>query len=129
MPHELTITPSGHLALRELSTPTEAAVSLSKSLVAAFADSASRGLLHLATHELRAALPPPLDYARSLARTYLARLCQTPTHEVTSDLPPTPPPPPEELARWVLQAPPMTGLEYLRAEALLGWWTELDALV
>src|SRR5207237_317956 len=29
----------------------------------------------------------------------------------------------------ILQAPPLTGLEYLSAEALSGWWTDLDNLV
>ncbi len=129
MPHELTITPSGHLALLEQSSATEAAAGLSKPLIAAFADSAARGLLHLATNELQAALPPALDYVRSFARTYLTRLCQTHVNEATTDFPPTPPPSSAELATWILQAPPMTGLEYLREETLTGWWTDLDALV
>ena len=78
--------------------------------------------------ELQARLPPSLDYVRSFARTYLTRLCQTQAQEATYDLPPTPPPSSAELATWILQAPPMTGLEYLREEALVGWWTELDAV-
>jgi non-specific serine/threonine protein kinase len=129
MSHELTITPSGHLALVERSVANEGVPDLSKHIVAAFVESASRGLLHLATKELQASLPPALDYVRSFARTYLTRLCQTQTHEGTKDLPPAPPPSSAELTTWILQAPPVVGLEYLGAETLTGWWTDLDALV
>src|SRR4051812_42708338 len=129
MPHELIITPSGRLALVEPSTAAEAAAELSQPLVAAFASSPARGLLHLATRELQARLTPALEYVRSFASTYLTRLCQSQGHEATNELPSTPPPSSSELATWVLQAPPMTGLEYLREEALAGWWADLDALV
>jgi len=129
MPHELLIAPSGRLALMEPSAAPEAAAELAQPLVTAFASSPARGLLHLATKELQARLTPALEYVRSFACTYLTRLCQTQGHEATNDLPPTPPPSSAELATWVLQAPPMTGLEYLREEALAGWWADLDALV
>src|SRR5205807_4244831 len=128
MPHELIIAPSGRLALIEPSAG-EAAAELPAPLVAAFADSPSRGLLRLATSELQTRLPPPLDHVRSFACSYLARLCQTQGHETAKDLPPTPPPAAEELAAWIMQAPPMTGLEYLRDETLVDWWTDLDELV
>jgi non-specific serine/threonine protein kinase len=128
MPHELIIAPSGRLALTEAPPGTESAAELPGPVVGAFAESPTRGLLHLATSELQTRLPPPLDFARLFARAYLTRLCQTQAHEA-KDLPPTPPPAPAELATWVLQAPPMTGLEYLRDEALAGWWADLDALV
>jgi superfamily II DNA or RNA helicase len=129
MPHELILKPSGHLALVESSSANDTSTDLSKPLVAAFAESPARGLLHLATNDLQARLPPPLDYVRSFARTYLTRLCQTQPHEATADLPPTPPPTAAEWATWILQAPPMTGLEYLRDETLAAWWTDLDTLV
>jgi non-specific serine/threonine protein kinase len=128
MSHELTITPNGHLALQEQSPGGEAAA-VSKQVISAFADSAARGLLHLATAELQAKLPPAFEYARSFARSYLTRLCQTQAHETSKDFPPLPPPSFEELASWVLQAPPMTGLESLREESLLDWWNGLDTLV
>ena len=129
MSQELTITPSGHLALLEQSSAKEAAAEPSKRLISAFSESAARGLLHLATHELQASLLPALDYARSFARTYLTRLCQTYANEADKDFPPTPPPSSAELATWILQAPPLIGLEYLSEEALTGWWTDLDTLV
>jgi non-specific serine/threonine protein kinase len=126
MPHELVIAPSGRLALVERSSPGDA--DLPEPVARAFAESPPRGLLHLAANELQSRLPPALDHLRAFARTYLTRLCQTQTHEA-KELPPTPPPAEAELAAWVLQAPPMPGLEYLRPEALAGWWADLDELV
>jgi non-specific serine/threonine protein kinase len=128
MLHELVVTPTGHLALIEASSAGETAAELSRPIVTAFADSPMRGLLHLASNELTTRLPPALDFVRSFARAYLTRLCQTQAHEV-KELPPVPPPEAAELATWILQAPPMTGLEYLRDEVLAAWWTDLDALV
>ncbi|MCI0460145.1 MAG: DEAD/DEAH box helicase [Gemmataceae bacterium] len=125
--YELCITPNGRLTLVE--SAHEAAAELSKSLVAAFADGPAHGLLHLATNELQARLPPALEAVRSFACSYLSRLCQTQGHEATNELPPTSPPPAEELSAWILQAPPMTGLEYLRPDTLAGWWSDLDVLV
>src|SRR6476620_10495992 len=101
MPHDITIAPSGHLLLMETAAATDTAAELPKALVAAFADSPAHGLLHLATGDLNARLPAPLDFARSFACAYLTRLCQTQGHEAAKDLPPTPPPAVEELAQWV----------------------------
>src|SRR5436190_4907131 len=127
--HELIITPSGRLALLPHATGSEIFGTLPQRLVAAFEESTARGLLHLATNELQTRLSPALDYARSFARTYLTRFCQTQAHDAAKDLLPTPPPTAGELATWILQAPPISGLEYLNEETLTGWWSELDALV
>lgn len=129
MPHELIIAPSGHLALVEHSAEQEGAAELAASLVTAFASSPAHGLLHLATRELQTRLSPALEYFRSFACSYLTRLCQTQGLEVAKELPPTAAPSAAELATWVLQAPPLTGLEYLSQEALAGWWADLDDLV
>ena len=80
MSHELTIAPSGHLVLLEQSSGTNTAVVYSKNIVAAFDDSASRGMLHLATNELQANLPPVLDFARSFA----AHLSDAPMPDASS---------------------------------------------
>jgi len=128
MSHELTITPHGRLVLAE-SSGNEAQAPFSKRVVAAFADSSAHGLLHLATHELQTRLPLTLDYFRSFARTYLTRLCQTQVSDEAKEISPTPPPSSAECTTWILQAPPMIGLEYLRHDVLTEWWTELDTLV
>jgi hypothetical protein len=131
MSHELSITPSGRLVLLEQTAGIDAAsgTTFSKATVSAFAESAARGLLYLATSELQTGLPRSMDYARAFARSYLTKLCQTPDHETSHALDPLAPPSAAELATWVLQAPPITGLEYLNADTLTAWWTELDALV
>jgi non-specific serine/threonine protein kinase len=127
--HELLITPRGHLALVEAAPGSEGAAELSNAIVAAFDQSPVQGLLRLATNDLQIRLPTGLEFVRSFACAYLTRLCQSEGIEGGNDLAPTPPPSDAELASWILQAPPMTGLEYLNAEAMVGWWTELDALV
>ncbi len=126
MPHQLTVTPTGHLVLLEQGSGLESAA-IAKPIAAAFEQSAAAGLLYLATSALQASLPPDLEFCRAFARTYLTRLCQCETHE--NALPPTPPPASLELSFLVVQAPPMAGLEYLSEEALAGWWTDLDAHV
>ncbi len=131
MPLDLSISPHGHLLLRETPAADNSppATPIEKQLATAFADSPSRGLLCLATAALDARLAPGLDYARQLARLYLTRLCQTAPPEGDGELPAVPPPAPAELDGLVLQAPPLAGLEYLNAGVLTAWWEELDAFV
>jgi hypothetical protein len=125
----LHITPHGHL-IAESVEETEASAPLSKSaaerVLAAFAVSASDGLLHLATVELQNELPSSLSFARSIGREYLTRLCRLPGLEGGTEVPAVGPPAREELDALVLGAPPMKGLEYLTSDLLATWWTELD---
>ena len=119
MPLELAITPHGNLALRDAPPAEESSDSGAPCHVAAaFAESSTRGLLYLATSALQTSLPASLDFGRQFSRSYLTRLCHTPTGEASDTIAPVPPPSPAELATWVLQAPPMLGLEYLTPEAL-----------
>ena len=127
---ELLITPHGRLVVREASDakdgndrkPTQAG------LVTAFAENSARGLLHLATVDLKTDLSPPLGFIRQFAKSYLTRLCQTSLEETGEAIPPTPLPA-GEAATWGLQAPPMTGQEYLTPDLITRWWDELDTLV
>ncbi|MBO0697350.1 MAG: DEAD/DEAH box helicase [Zavarzinella sp.] len=125
--HELTITPQGHLLVREVpsETPTRP---LSNALLAAYAISPAHGMLHSASEEVDAALPAPFEFARSVARLYLTTLCRAAVAE-----PGVPvavlPPPSADLDHLVLRAPPMIGLEYLTPDVLANWWQDLDALV
>jgi hypothetical protein len=124
--HDLTITPQGHLLVREtpLETPDR---KLSKAMLEAYGESAARGMLYSATEEMEAALPSSFEFARSIARLYLTNLCKTATGEPGEPIPELPPPVADlELA--IEQAPPMIGLEYLIPEVLSNWWKDLDAL-
>jgi non-specific serine/threonine protein kinase len=122
------ISPHGRLHIDE-SAP-EAAPPLAQAAAGrirgAFAASPAAGLLHLGTVELQTALPATLAFVRDFARNYLTHLCRMPELDGRQELPAIPAPPAEELGFVVLQAPPMTGLEYLNASVLAAWWDELD---
>ena len=124
--HELTISPQGHLLVREAPlAPAERKPS--KALLEAYGESAVRGMLHSGSVEMEAVLPPSFEFARSIARLYLTNLCKAATSEPGVAIPQIPPPV-ADLERAVLQAPPMIGLEYLTAEVLAHWWRDLDSL-
>ena len=125
--HELTITPEGHLHVRETSLETSDRKP-SKRLLEAYEESPAHGILLSATKEMDAVLPPSFDFARSIARLYLTKLCQAAIAEPGASVPELPPPS-TDLERAVLQAPPMTGLEYLSEQVLSNWWRDLDVLV
>src|SRR6516164_4725795 len=131
MPFGLFLSPQGHLHVREVDGQDGNAMDgpVGKRIDAAFHDGTAHGLLHLATTELQTGLSPAFAYARDFARLYLTQLCQTPTDGGGGTIPPTPPPSQTNLAFLVLQAPPMQGSEYLNADILLNWWSELDTLV
>ena len=125
--HELTITPEGHLLVREsaLASPDRQP---SKRLLDAYKEGPACGMLVSATEEMDAALAPPFEFARSIARLYLTNLCNAAIAE-SGGVVPALPPPAADLERAVLQAPPLTGLEYLSEAVLADWWRDLDALV
>lgn len=124
--HDLTITPQGHLVLRE--TPLETLDrKLSGSLLEAYTESAARGMLYSASEELEAVLPSSFEFARSIARLYLTNLCKAASGEPGESIPELAPPA-TDFDRAILQAPPMTGLEYLTPDALSSWWHDLDIL-
>jgi non-specific serine/threonine protein kinase len=125
--HELTITPEGHLLVRDVPLETSERKP-SKRLLDAYCESAARGMLYSATEETDAALPLAFDFARSIARLYLTNVCHAAFAEPGGAVPELPPPP-SELERAVLQAPPMTGLEYLTGQVVSDWWQALDTLV
>jgi superfamily II DNA or RNA helicase len=123
--HELTITPAGHLLVRDSATEASDR-KVPAALLDAYANSPARGMLDSASKE--AALPASFEFARSISRMYLAALSRAVFAEPGGAVPEVPPPM-DELGRAVLQAPPMTGLEYLDADILAQWWRDLDALV
>ena len=125
--HDLTIPPQGRLLVRP-TPPRTPDQKLSNRLLEAYGESAARGMLYSASEELEAVLPPSFDFARSIARLYLTSLCKAATGEPGASVPAMAAPL-AELERAILQAPPMTGLEYLTSDVLSIWWHDLDALV
>jgi non-specific serine/threonine protein kinase len=122
--HDLTITPAGHLLVRE--SPLESSArTVSKALIDAYQQSPAHGMLHSATLGLDAPLPPSFEFARGIARLYLTNLCKAATGEPGEAVPELPPPI-DDLELAIRQAPPMIGLEYLTIDAVSRWWEELD---
>ena len=122
----LCISPRGWLFAETAPDSNEGAA---KRIIEAFADSSSRGILHLSTTELQASLPADFSFARDFGRAYLTQLCHTPEIAGQAEFPPVSPPTEGDLAAMVLSAPPMRGLEYLNADLLKEWWADLDILV
>ena len=124
--HELTISPQGHLLVRETS-PDVSDRKPSKKLLEAYGEGPAQGMLQSGSAEMDAAIPPSFEFARSIARLYLTSLCGAATTEPGAPIPEIPPPM-TDLNRAVIQAPPMIGLEYLTPEVLADWWRNLDSL-
>ncbi|MFB3905866.1 MAG: DEAD/DEAH box helicase [Acidobacteriota bacterium] len=122
----VTITPQGHLQVRCPETEAGEKDPFVDRVLSAFEAGAGAGLLHLATRELETRLPLDLVFLRSFASRYLTEVCRQPTASEALQFPEIGPPPPGELASLILEAPPMTGLEYLLPETLVGWWQDLD---
>lgn len=125
--HDLTITPQGHLLLREIPAA-ETDRQPSKALVAAYRESSARGMLYSASEETTKALPAAFEFARSFAQLYLSNLCRASLGQAGEQVPEMPPAE-ADLQRTLLQAPPLTGLEYLTLDALNAWWQDLDRAV
>jgi len=129
-PSDLCLTPHGLLLVMDGPPPSPWADAETGCRVAqAFAESPARGLLHLATRELNAALPPSAAWWRELARRHLTRVCHIPDLDRMREITPIPSPDPDELDALADTAPPMRGGEYLNAEMLARLWDGLDALV
>jgi superfamily II DNA or RNA helicase len=130
MPIALSISPNGRLFVENVDdAPSPPNAATAKRIAAAFAESQAHGLLHLATDALQADLTFDFAFAREFARNYLTQLCHTPEAGTKAAVAMAPAPAREQLETIALSAPPMRGAEYLQAEALRSWWTELGELV
>lgn len=119
----LQLTPHGHLLLALDVDAQPLPESLGQRLVDAFALGAGHGLLQLGAAEVGAALPTTLAWWRDFAVRYVTGLCATPEGgEIAVAVP-------DEAAfdALIVDAPPMTGAEYLTVEVITTLWAELDA--
>jgi superfamily II DNA or RNA helicase len=129
-PSDLYLTPHGLLRIEDTAPPSPwLELETGRRIGAAFAESASRGLLRLGTRELDKILPAAAAWWRELARRYLTALCHLPNLEHARELAPVSPPAEPELAALIETAPPMRGGEYLSADVLSRLWSSLDELV
>ncbi|MFT3912630.1 MAG: DEAD/DEAH box helicase [Anaeromyxobacteraceae bacterium] len=126
-PLTLTLTPAGHLRLRD-AEPGEPGLARAAAgrIAEAFERGTGAGLLHLGAAEARTDLPPVLGFWRDLGRAYVAAACALPDLEEAREHA-APAPREGELEALAAAAPPLPGGEYLTAELLAGLWRELAA--
>ena len=93
-----------------------------ESLLAAFAQGSGHGLLHVGSTQVGRSLPAAWAWWRDFAARYVTALCGTPVDAEIAVKEPTA----AEFERWIADAPPMTGSEYLTPEVMLSLWTAID---
>ncbi len=120
------LTPHGHLSLVEEADAPVLDLNLAQCLRDAFARGSGHGLLLLGAGEIGTAVPPIFSYWREFGGRYVTALCTQPDAETSRHDPQVPAPPESELAQLVLEAPVMTGAEYLTAAVLHALWQEMD---
>ena len=99
MATNLSISPHGRLFVETAPDSNEGAA---KRIIEAFADSSSRGILHLSRTELQTSLPADFSFARDFGRAYLTQLCHTPEIAGQAEFPTVSPPTEGDLAATVL---------------------------
>ena len=79
--------------------------------------------MHLGAAEVGSALPPAFAWWRDFSARYVTALCATTEAGDSAIAMPAA----QHLDEWLVNAPPMTGAEYLTADVLVALWGELDA--
>lgn len=123
MSARLQITPSGHL--QWVAAPDAAPLPEAQSarMAAAFAEGAGHGLLHLGATEVATALPQPWAFWRDFAVRFVTALTATPEGgDIAVAVPDA-----LALESLCLDAPPMTGVEYLTPGVFLRLWSDIDS--
>lgn len=119
------LTPRGHLQIGAEASAPSVSDALADRLTAAFSRGAGHGLLHLGAAEVATALPPLWAFWRDFAARFVTALTATPEGgEIAVAAPDA-----LALETLCLDAPPMTGAEYLAPEILLALWAEIEATV
>lgn len=122
MRFSIRLTPQGHLLLVSETDAPPLLEALAERLSAAFGRGAGQGLLHLGAAEVATALPPVWAFWRDFAARYVTALTATPEDgEIRVAAPDAP-----ALDALCLDAPPMTGAEYLTPETLLALWANIE---
>ncbi len=116
------LTPHAALRLRSDSDATPLRAELHLRLEEAFAMGSGFGLLRLGSTEVGTVLPPSWAWWRRFAARYVTALCATPPDgEIEVSVPDT-----AALESLIADAPPMLGVEYLSAQALIHLWSDMD---
>ena len=121
----LHLTPQGHLRLVAQAGAAPLPAELTQRLTAAFAAGAGHGLLHLGATEVATVLPPAWAFWRDFAVRYVTALTATPQGEAITVTAPDA----LTLETLCLDAPPMTGAEYLTPAVFLALWSDIETAV
>lgn len=121
----LRLTPKGHLQFATEPDAPSLPEPIANRLSAAFARGAGHGLLHLGAAEVATALPPLWAFWRDFATRFVTALTATPEGGEIA----VPAPDALTLETLCLDAPPMTGAEYLTPEVFLALWAEIESAV
>ena len=117
------LTPKGHLQFSAEPDAPPLPEALADRLAAAFARGAGHGLLHMGAAEVATALPPLWAFWRDFAARFVTALTATPEDgEIAVAVPDA-----LALETLCLDAPPMTGAEYLTPETFRALWAEIEA--
>ena len=125
MTFALQLTPKGHLQFGAETDAPALSDALADRLAAAFARGAGHGLVHLGAAEVTTALPPLWAFWRDFAARFVTALTATPDDGEIA----IPPPDALALETLCLDAPPMTGAEYLTPEIFGALWVEIELAV
>lgn len=121
----LRLTPGGRLQLGAEADAPSLPEALVGRVAAAFAQGAGHGLLHLGAAEVATVLPQPWAFWRDFAARYVTMLTAIPDDgEIAVATPDA-----LTLETLCLDAPPMTGAEYLTPEVFVSLWSEIEAAV
>lgn len=82
-----------------------------------------KGWFHIAACKLKELTDPSIRYWQEISGFLLTLLCHLPPEEQNASVEQ---PSMEKLNKWILQAPPMEGAEYLSEDVLLSLWKQLE---
>ena len=119
------LTPKGHLQFGAEPDAPLLSETLVDRLAAAFARGSGHGLLQLGAAEVTTALPPLWAFWRDFAARYVTALTATPEDGEIAVAAPNA----LALETLCLDAPPMTGSEYLAPESFRALWAQIEAAV
>lgn len=121
----LHLTPRGHLLWADAPEAAPLPEMRFERIAAAFGIGAGHGLLHLGAAEVATALPQPWAFWRDFAARYVTMLTAIPDDgEIAVAAPDA-----LTLENLCLDAPPMTGAEYLTPEVLVSLWSAIESAV
>lgn len=121
----LHLTPKGHLHFVAEADAPPLPDAVAERLAAAFDLGSGHGLLHLGAVEVATALPTLWAYWRDFATRYVTALTATAEDAEIAVAPPDS----RTLETLCLDAPPMTGAEYLTPDVLAALWQEIESAV